>query len=95
MSNQQIEEQTQIVKAERMASQKSHFYFGLSNRIIVPLLYLGLPLVFNVTPWVFICGLIMIILEFVIRYGLKSTLRDELLGLWNFFFGTKRKRIRN
>ena len=78
-----------------MASRRSSFYFGLSNRVIVPLLYISVFTLVNVTPYVLILPLTMIIIEIVIRYGLKSTLRDELLGVWNFMFGTKRKRIRN
>lgn len=95
MRNQEIEQKTKIVKVEQMASRRSSFYFGLSNRVIVPLLYISAFTLVNVTPYVLILPLTMIIIEIVIRYGLKSTLRDELLGVWNFMFGTKRKRIRN
>lgn len=95
MANLHIDESAYRKRLASIASRRSHFYLNLSNRLIMPLLGLGLPLLVTITPLVFSAGVIMILLEIVIRYIVKSTLKDELVSLYRFCFSTKRKTIRN
>lgn len=94
MASEVMNESVAVKRVECIASRDSSFY-TLSNRIIVPMLYIsGLTLV-TVPILPIIITLTLIVTEIVIRYIFKTTLKNALRSLWNIPFGTKRKLVKN
>ena len=87
-------ESTSVTRLEAIASQESSFY-TLSNRLILPFLYVSAITLFPVSRTPTIITLILIVLEIVIRYVFKTTLKNSLRSGWLKMFGTKRKLVKN
>ncbi len=94
MANEVIEETVVKKRVEAIASRESSFY-TLSNRIIMILLPISIFTFVPISRTPAIITLAVIFLEIVLRYALKTTLKDAIKSIWLKIFGTKRKSVRN
>jgi len=94
MANENIEETIVIKRTESIASRDSSFY-TLSNRLILPMFFISIITIVPLSIIPSIITLCLIVLDFVIRYPLSTTLKDAIKTIWLRFFGTKRKSIKN
>jgi hypothetical protein len=94
MANEDIQETIAHKRIESVASRESSFY-TLSNRLIMPLLFISLVTFFPISFWPAAVTIMVIFIEFVIRYIFKTTMKDIFRSAWRKIFGSKRKGIRN
>lgn len=94
MSNEQFKENVSVKRVECISSRESSFY-TLSNRLIVPLLFISLVTFIPVSRIPILACLCLIVIEVIIRYLLKTTMKDLIIGTVRYFFGSKIKNIRN
>lgn len=93
--NTEIEHTEILRRAHAVASERSTFTGGLGNRVLIPLI---LPAIFMTPRGEFsflILFFAVLLIEIVLRYGLKMSMKEALLGVWNAAFGTKRKAVKN
>jgi|TARA_Y100001973_G_C5159464_1_gene312707 hypothetical protein len=89
-------ETTQItLRAHAIASKRSTFIFGTSNRLLLPLVFMTAFTLPNGHYSVFIATLVIFFLEIVLRYMLKMTMKEAIFGITSAAFGSKRKPVRN
>lgn len=84
-----------VRRAHAIASERSKFTGGIGNRLLIPLL---LPAIFMTPRGNFsflIAFFAVLILEIVLRYGLKMSVKEALFGVWSAAFGRKRKTVKN
>ena len=95
MSKTEFKEQAIVKRAHVIASQRSTFIAGVSNRILLPLGLCSILGTFYISIWMIPIFLAYFLFEIVLHYALKMNLRDLLRTLWRAFFGTSRPVARN
>lgn len=95
MSKVQFQEEQIFKRAYVIASQKSTFIGGVSNRILLPLGLSSILGSFYISIWMIPIFIGYFLFEIVLHYALKMTLTDLLKTIWKAFFGTTRPVARN
>lgn len=95
MTNNAFKEEQVFKRAFVIASQKSHFIGGVSNRVLLPLGLSSILGTFYISVWMIPIFIGYFLFEIVLHYGLKMSLRDLLRTIWRAFFGTSRPVARN
>jgi len=93
-SGQAFKEKTFDVRAEFISSRKSSFY-TLSNRVIVPGLWISLLASIPISLFPLFLTLFFIVLEIVIKYIFRTTFANLFRSAWFKSFGSERKGIKN
>lgn len=89
-----IKSEQQEVRPQFYGSKDSKFYFGMSNRIIIPLCAVA-GVTFTQTRLFFMILLLVIIMEIVLVYFVKMTLSEVAFSLKRYLFSSARKRVKN
>lgn len=95
MSDNQFIEEKVFKRAHVVATQKSSFIAGVSNRILLPLGLLSTIGTFYISIWMIPIFLGYFLFEIVLHYALKMTLTDLGRTIWKVFFGKSRAVARN
>jgi hypothetical protein len=93
--NVQLETTEITLRAHAIASKRSTFLFGTSNRLLLPLILMSAFTLPNGHYSIFILALIIFFLEIVLRYMMKMTMKEAIFGVTSAAFGSKRKPVRN
>jgi len=94
MSNVDIKETTTYKRVEAIASKKSSI-FGVSNRVLVPLMIPTIFLTINISFLYGFAYLLFLIVEIVLRYGLQLTLTEMFTIVWRAIFSSEIKSVKN
>jgi hypothetical protein len=90
----EFEEKVVKKRVEALSSRESSFY-TLSNRIIMPMVFVSLITLIPISYWPTIVTFLIIIAEVVIRYILGTTMKNFFRAGYYKIFGSQRKSIKN
>lgn len=95
MSKAEFKEQAIVKRAHVIATEKSSFIGGVSNRILLPLGLSSILGTFYISILMIPIFFAYFLFEIVLHYALKMSLKDLLRTLWRVSFGTSRPVARN
>lgn len=95
MSNISIDKIVIIKRPHVVASKKSTFIAGVSNRILIPLGFLTMLGSMYIGFWLIPLFIAYFTLEIVLKYAIGLTMKDLLRTIWKACFGKSKLTTRN
>lgn len=95
MSDVTIDKIVIIKRPHAIASKKSSFIAGVSNRVLVPLGFLTMLGSMYIGFWLVPLFIAYFILEIVLKYAIQLTMKELLRTLWKATFGKSKLTNRN